>query len=175
MAEFRFRPYCETTDFDIIYQAACDYGKDVTQYEVSCGYYPEKESYRQALKNRFDRHLFPIMVVDDNDHAIGMTFPYDRYRLGRCWKLQIHLWERKELTKEVLRGSLQQLFEDGYTDMVIIQLPGNEEELLAACRCVGMKEVSRIPNRRSYKGKLVTEYGFALSYEKWKELIELIS
>lgn len=171
MAGFHFRSYCEETDFDIVYKVACDHGEAVTKYEVSgCSYYPEREMFRKGLRNQFERLIYPCIVADEKDNlAIGLAYPYERYRLGRCWKLMICMWEHPEFTKEVLIGMLDRFFETANTNMVRLQFAGNEEVLLAACREICMKEVGCIPDCRSYMGKLVDEYHFIMKRDAWIE------
>jgi len=103
MDTFSIRPYCEVTDFDIIYDFHCDYASKTLAYQLSgASPYIPKEKFRDALKNTCKYSRYPFVVADDGNHPIGISKvePYVRVEniilftsnFGRKLSLQSKFW-----------------------------------------------------------------------------------
>ena len=169
MNQFTIRPYCEETDFETFYEFHCAHAWKTIVYQLS-GASPciPKEKFRESLQkvNRYSRH--PFVVADVQNHPIGYALIEQYVRVANHQTFQIVLWEQPELTEQVLRQTLETIFEGDFVEMAICRVNGNEQELLTACSKISMKEVGCIPKYFCYKGDLYSEYTFIINRDEWK-------
>ena len=161
MDTFSIRPYCEETDFDILYDFHCDYASKTLAYQLSgASPYIPKEIFRDALKNTCKYSRYPFVVADDGNNPIGISKVEQYVRVGKHHTIYIKLWKKAELTEQVLAQTMQNIFESRIVKMVICKVEGCEKELVEACRKLGLQQVGCIPEYFCYEGKLYPEYTF---------------
>ena len=135
MDTFSIRPYCEETDFDILYDFHCDYASKTLAYQLSgASPYIPKEKFRDALKNTCKYSRYPFVVADDGNHPIGISKVEQYVRVGKHHTIYIKLWKKAELTEQVLAQTMQNIFESRIVKMVICKVEGCDKELVEACR-----------------------------------------
>lgn len=158
---FSIRPYCEESDFDIIYDFQCDYDAKTVAYQLSgASPYIPKKRFRRILQKASKYSRFPFVIADDQDRPIGISMVEQYVRVGKHHTFQIFLWEHKELTEEILRRTLRNIFSSSTVKMAICRVTGNEHALVNACRTLGMEEVGCIPEYYCFEGILYPEYTF---------------
>lgn len=103
MDTFSIRPYCEETDFDTLYDFHCDYASKTLAYQLSgASPYIAKDKFKDALKNACQYSRYPFVVTDSENNPIGISKVEQYVRVGKHHTIYIKLWNKTELTKQVL-------------------------------------------------------------------------
>lgn len=163
--EYVFRRY-KDDDLDTIYKAYEDYIIDDVQpyYNVGCGMI--KSEFEESIQKHSRRSNYPPIVADKDDRAIGVV-NVSYKRANKYHTLEVYMWEKKHLTKPVLRVMVEKLMNKGTFAYLLLEVPGYDLELKKAADELGLQNTGTIPMFLRHGEELHDKYFYVTNSEFW--------